>query len=249
MPIVIHGHELSDAEVQQELPQHAGDPNPLRSATLALLIRHAARHEAQRLGLPASGDDEALLDQLLAHEVPPAPLQEGDLLRHYEQHAARFRVGASVEVAHILFQVTDQVPLELLRAKAQEVLDALQADPSTFAATAGALSNCPSAAVGGQLGQVSRGEMVPEFEQVVFTAAAPGLVPRLVESRFGLHIVRLGHRDEGRQQPFEEVQASLRRALQAHHQDTTWRQYVRRLLGRADIQGIELPELDTALVQ
>ena len=62
------------------------------------------------------------------------------------------------EVNHILFQVTPNVDLDALRQRAQSVLDELTLDPSAFAAAAKKYSNCPSAEVGGNLGQLSRGE-------------------------------------------------------------------------------------------
>ena len=89
-----------------------------------------------------------------------------------------------MEVNHILFQVTPNVDLDALRQRAQSVLDELTLDPSAFAAAAKKYSNCPSAEVGGNLGQLSRGETVPEFEKAIFAAAAHSLLPRLVETRF-----------------------------------------------------------------
>ena len=93
-------------------------------------------------------------------------------------------VGELIEADHILFQVTPGVNLDMLRAHAKVVLDELMADPSRFAEVAREQSNCPSAAVGGSLGQLGRGDTVPEFERAVFAlppaaaAAAAGNPPR-----------------------------------------------------------------------
>ena len=83
-------------------------------------------------------------------------------------------VGELIEADHILFQVTPGVNLDMLRAHAKVVLDELMADPSRFAEVAREQSNCPSAAVGGSLGQLGRGDTVPEFERAVFALPAGG---------------------------------------------------------------------------
>ncbi|MRT33286.1 hypothetical protein FGX01_05990, partial [Xylella fastidiosa subsp. multiplex] len=78
-------------------------------------------------------------------------------LRYYQSNPQRFMVGELVEADHILFQVTPGVNLDMLRAHAGAVLADLLADPSQFAEVARRQSNCPSAAVGGNLGQLGRG--------------------------------------------------------------------------------------------
>jgi peptidyl-prolyl cis-trans isomerase C len=89
------------------------------------------------------------------------------------------------------------------------------------------LSNCPSAQVGGNLGQLTRADVVPEFWQVVATFAeneGAGVLPRLVETRYGLHIVRVARYLPGKPLPFEAVRDSIaarlaQRALHAALRD------------------------------
>jgi peptidyl-prolyl cis-trans isomerase C len=66
-----------------------------------------------------------------------------------------------VEASHILFQVTPNVPLDALRAKAEEVLQQVQAHPEQFKEMARTYSIAPRL-VGGNLGQLSKGQTVPE---------------------------------------------------------------------------------------
>ena len=122
-------------------------------------------------------------------------------------------VGELIEADHILFQVTPGVNLDMLRAHARVVLDELMADPSRFAEVAREQSNCPSAAVGGSLGQLGRGDTVPEFERAVFALPAGGLLPQLLETRHGLHIVRVTRRIEGRMLAYEQVAQQIAHAL------------------------------------
>lgn len=239
MPVTINGVELTDADMEQELPLHADAPNPMRAATTALVLRRVLRDEAARQGLDLASEDDAI-GVLLERHAPAPEADEAACRRYYQANPQRFVVGELIEADHILFQVTPGVNLDLLRAHAGAVLADLLADPSGFAEVARRQSNCPSAAVGGNLGQLGRGDTVPEFEKAVFSLPAGGLLPQVLETRHGLHIVRVTRRIEGRLLPFEQVRESIASALAAASRDTAWRQYARLLVDRADVRGIDL---------
>ena len=193
MPVTINGVELTDADMEQELPLHADAPNPMRAATTALVLRRVLLDEAARQGLDPASEDDAI-GALLARHAPAPEADEAACRRYYQANPQRFIVGELIEADHILFQVTPGVNLDMLRAHASAVLADLLADPSTFAEVARRQSNCPSAAVGGNLGQLGRGDTVPEFEKAVFALPAGGLLPQVLETRHGLHIVRVTRR-------------------------------------------------------
>ncbi|CAB3882224.1 Foldase protein PrsA [Achromobacter anxifer] len=239
MPVIVNGVELNDADLERELPLHAEAGNPMRDAITTLVLRRVLLDEAGRLGVDAA-DEEGIIDALLAREAAAPEADEAACRRYYQMHPQRFMVGELVEADHILFQVTPGVNLDMLRAHANVVLAELLEDPSRFAEVAREQSNCPSAALGGSLGQLGRGDTVPEFERAVFALPAGGLLPQLLETRHGLHIVRVTRRIEGRMQPYEHVAGQIAAALSATSRDTAWRQYTRLLVERADIQGIDL---------
>ena len=64
-----------------------------------------------------------------------------------------------------------------------------------FADTAKAHSNCPSKAQGGALGSFGRGQMVQEFDEVVFSAPL-NTVQGPVKTQFGYHLVEVTARSE-----------------------------------------------------
>jgi peptidyl-prolyl cis-trans isomerase C len=64
-----------------------------------------------------------------------------------------------------------------------------------FAEVAAAHSSCPSGRRGGDLGVFGRGEMVPEFENVVFTEAV-GVVHGPVQTQFGFHLIEVTERTD-----------------------------------------------------
>jgi len=70
-----------------------------------------------------------------------------------------------------------------------------QADSGAdFAALAKSHSSCPSSRDGGSLGTFSKGDMVPEFDTVVFGALPVGQVSDPVKTQFGYHLIKVEKR-------------------------------------------------------
>lgn len=153
--------------------------------------------------------EDAVIARLLDAEVNAATPTQEECRRYYEGHPERFTAGDLVEASHILFAVTPGVPVMALRTRAEEALATVRASPELFADLARELSNCPTGAEGGHLGQFGRGEMVPELDRAVFGTAAVGVLPRLVATRHGFHVVRIEHRVAGRPVPFERVRERI----------------------------------------
>ena len=248
MGISVNGVDIDDTEVEQELAHHQGAGNPLKQAVHEVVLRRLLVDEAHRLGLAAGNDDE-LVEALLAQEVHVPLADDAACRTFYAQRPALFRSGALVEARHILFQVTPEAPLELLRTTAQAVLDALKAAPERFAELAGQYSNCPSGALGGNLGQLSPGQSVPEFDVLVFRLEEGELAGRLLETRFGYHVVQVLRRIEGKAIAYEAVQAQIADRLSRAAWQRAVHQYLHLLVGRGEIDGVELEGTDSPLVQ
>jgi peptidyl-prolyl cis-trans isomerase C len=122
-------------------------------------------------------------------------------------------------------------------------------EPKRFAAVAAEMSNCPSAQQGGNLGQISRGDTVPEFEKALFRLGPTGLLRELVRSRYGFHIVAVDRRVPGAKLPFEVVRDDIAERLGAMVEEKALRQYISVLAGQADIQGADLNATEIPLVQ
>ncbi|MFN3168650.1 MAG: peptidylprolyl isomerase [Phycisphaeraceae bacterium] len=63
-----------------------------------------------------------------------------------------------------------------------------------FAELAKAHSDCPSGKSGGSLGQFSQGQMVPEFDAVIFSDLPLGEVSEPVKTQFGYHLIEVQQR-------------------------------------------------------
>ena len=64
-----------------------------------------------------------------------------------------------------------------------------------FTDTAKQHSSCPSGAQGGELGEFTQGQMVPEFDKVVFNEAL-NTVHGPVKTQFGYHLLEITARSE-----------------------------------------------------
>lgn len=248
MGIAVNGVDISDAAIEAEIAHHQQADNPLRAAVHEVVLRRVLLDEADRLGVQGGSDDERV-EALFAREVSVPQADEEACLRYYLANAERFRNGDLVEARHILFQVTPAAPLELLRQTAEAILAELQANPDRFTELAGQYSNCPSGAIGGSLGQLARGQCVPEFDELLFRLQPGELSGRLLETRFGLHIVQAQRRVDGAVIPFATVRAQIADELQRQSWQRALHQYLHILVGRADIEGVELEGASSPLVQ
>lgn len=246
--ISVNGVAIDEAQLAAEAARHQDGGDPQASAAHELVLRELLVQRARALGLPGAGEDA--VQAVLAAEVRTPEADEAACRRYYSTHGERFVVDAWVEVEHILFQITPRISAPALRQRAGETLQALMnVGAEAFADSARRYSNCTSATAGGVLGAIRRGETVPEFEAAVFAMPAHTLRDRLVETRYGFHIVRTGARDPGRTLAFSEAHARIAEWLEAASQRRATHQYLQWLVGQADIKGLDMPGADSPLLQ
>jgi peptidyl-prolyl cis-trans isomerase C len=254
-PIKVNGVVISRAMISREVQNHPA-PTPIaawKRAALALVVREALMQEAKRLDIKAepaadgSGrretEEEARMRALVEREaMVPVPTEE-ECRRYYARNQARFCSPAIYEAAHILFPARryDADACAEARLQAGSVIAALEAGRARFEDLAKLHSACPSREVGGNLGQISAGQTTPEFEAALSSMKEGEVSPEPVESRYGVHVIRLDRKIEGRVLPFEAVADRIAAYLSEAVQRRAQAQYVARLLGQAKVEGIEVP--------
>lgn len=257
-PLRVNGVEISANDIDEAIAELADAPGPgeapaedvAQTARYALAIRELVRQRAVELGLPIDATrPDAMADALFAKEVITPVATPDESRRFYDQQRARFTSGELVHASHILFGVTGRAPLALVRGKAEESLNALLQAPEHFEAMARERSNCPSAQVGGSLGQLDRDACVPEFAQGIFGSEEMGVLPRLLKTRFGFHLVRIDHRVPGSLIPFDAVQDDIATMLTEQVRLRATRQYVLLLAAQAELEGVTFAPADGPLVQ
>jgi peptidyl-prolyl cis-trans isomerase D len=162
---------------------------------------------------------------------------DADVAAEYSKNLATYRKGEEVTVRHILYKA-DGTPAAdaAARAKADSAVKRLKGG-ADFAALAKAESEDPgSKASGGELGAVSRGRMVQEFEDAAF-GATQGDIVGPVKSPFGFHVIQVTGRSAERVQPLFEVSSSIRGRIEESRASDEARRLARELADRVGKLG------------
>ncbi|MDH4426152.1 MAG: peptidylprolyl isomerase [Acidovorax sp.] len=137
--------------------------------------------------------------------LPRKEALEAQARAEYTADKETYNRPAQTRASHILIRGDD----DAARAKAQQLLEQLQAGAS-FEELARKNSADPgSAARGGSLGWFEPSRMVPEFAAALAKLQKPEELSPLVKSSFGFHIIRLDGRRDAQKQPFDEVREQL----------------------------------------
>ncbi|SHK15588.1 peptidylprolyl isomerase [Hymenobacter psychrotolerans] len=99
---------------------------------------------------------------------------------------------AAARASHILIKAEGTTPEAdaAAKAKATDLLNKIKGG-ADFAAMARQFGTDGTVTTGGDLGWFQQGRMVPEFEKAVFGASSAGLLPNLVKTSFGYHIIKI----------------------------------------------------------
>ncbi len=123
--------------------------------------------------------------------------------QYYQEQIDKYSTAEQRQLSHILVQGDDQ-------AKAQAILDELNAG-ADFAALAKEKSeDIGSSEEGGSLGWVEKDVMDPDFETAAFALANVGDTTELVKSAFGYHIIKLDALKTAQAKPFTEVATEIK---------------------------------------
>ena len=261
--ISVNGVVISRAEIARETQHHpAAKPiEAMKAAAAALAVRELLLQEARRLAIPAEPasdgegrretDEEAMIRALVEREVTTPQADDAACRRYYEQNRQRFRTAALYEARHILLAAapSDKPARSEAAEVARILITQLETAPDSFAALAEAHSACPSGKTGGNLGQIGPGQTVTEFEHALAAMEPGGVHPTPVETRYGLHVVALDRRIDGRDLPYDLVRDRIAGWLNEKVRRTAIQQYVSILAGRAEITGIDLAASASPLVQ
>jgi peptidyl-prolyl cis-trans isomerase D len=139
------------------------------------------------------------------------PQREGEARKLYEERADEYDVPEQTRARHVLLRVpadASEQQIAEVEERAQAVLARLK-DGEDFATVAEEVSEDPGSRVnGGDLGYFRRGQMVPAFDEAAFSLE-PGVLPELVRTEYGFHILRVEDRKPAQHRPFEEVREDL----------------------------------------
>ncbi|MDX8381116.1 MAG: peptidylprolyl isomerase [Ghiorsea sp.] len=156
-----------------------------------------------------------------------------------------------VHARHILLQIPPSSDLDTqikIRQRAQKISEEMQdTTDEAFAVRAKELSQGPSAANGGDLGWFKPGQMVPEFDKAVFSMK-PGEVSGIVETQFGLHIIRVLEKRKVNPNSFEAHKDNIQKLLVETEMQQQVPRWMQGLVERAKIEKRKCSIVSLAVV-
>ncbi len=147
----------------------------------------------------------------VAQAMESLTITESEISDYYQKNISTYQVPEKRTARHILLK-TDGSNDEAQKAKAEDILKKIKAG-AELGKLAKEFSDDPgSASRGGELGSFGRGQMVPAFEEAVFSLAK-NEVSNLVKTRFGFHIIEVQDISPAKTTPLAEVKESIQRTL------------------------------------
>jgi peptidyl-prolyl cis-trans isomerase C len=169
-------------------------------------------------------EQEFLADHMTFLELRDrTSVTEEEIAAYFETHEQEYRY--EYRVSHILVSTLEEA------RNVQEILE-----KNSFAWVANRHSIDPVARRGGDLGYLSKGNMIPEFENVVFDME-PGEVSEIVKSDFGYHIIKLvGTRESLVTVDPADVRTQILNMLIMEKREKAYEAFLESLRGGADIE-------------
>lgn len=158
----------------------------------------------------------------------------------YSDNAAKFSIPETASAHHILIGFRPEDSEEVKQSKLEEIKDIREQilSGADFEELAREHSSGPSAVRGGDLGRFPRGQMLPAFDQAVFSQPI-GEIGEPIETRFGYHIVRVDERAPGRTIPLEEARADIETYLTDKKRQQALNDYLQELRAAADVEILQ----------
>jgi hypothetical protein len=222
------------------------DPEPLPADRIAQELERMKTEAGGKVDcLTAPGAEEITrevevrlrLDRLMAKlEKKTGHPKNSEITEYYKRNRERFWSDELVHAKHIVKNVDEHQDEATARAGIEDALQALNSGLS-FEEVADRYSDC--AGNGGDLGYFARGQMVEEFENVVF-ALEPGQTSGIFRSVFGFHIARVYDRRPAGIRPLAEVRGIIEDLLAQQKRERALSSFLNTVRARAVIeQGVK----------
>ncbi|MHC4222057.1 MAG: peptidylprolyl isomerase [Planctomycetota bacterium] len=214
--------ERIDAAIESVKQQIAKDQQPDKPLD-------SAQEKSLREEIEMQMKVEMLLEDI-CKDLPEPPKEK--IKDFYDEHKEHFKSPEQLRVSHLVkhpnFQ-TDETAAQQLMATAKQEIEA----GATFEEIASKYSDCPDNS--GDLGYITKGQMVEEFEDVVFNMNV-GQVSDVFHTRFGFHIAKLNERKPSAVATLEEVKDGIVKQLKEQIRTDAINAFVDKLKEKAKIE-------------
>ena len=188
-----------------------------------------------RTDMEARLRDTILMNKVFGRELRTREeLPDKELRERYDREKERYRLPERARLREIIvIKPDDPTKVDAARQRATEL--AAQARIGDFAKLATTSSDAGTKAKGGDLGEVARGELLPDLDKAVFNATS-GTVLGPIETRSGWHILKVETRLPSEVPAFESVKDRLRKDASEDAWQRDYKAYIERLRKDAFIQ-------------
>ncbi len=138
-----------------------------------------------------------------------------EIENYYKDNSDKMTLGSSRKVRQIFFPLNEEMSnndISKIKVLSKTVLKKAKNNPDNFPDLAKQYSKGPSRNLGGDLGVVKKGEILPELEKAIFSIEE-NQVSGIVQSRAGLHIVLVYKIIPGKMIPLKEAHEKIRKTI------------------------------------
>jgi peptidyl-prolyl cis-trans isomerase SurA len=192
-----------------------------------------------RAEMEARMRDTILSNKVFGRELRPREdMSDTELRKRYDAEKERYRLPERAHLREIVV-LRPENPMQVDKAREHANELAAQARAAAdFALLAKTASEAPTKDKGGDLGEVKRGELLPELDKAVFNATS-GTVLGPIESKTAWHIIKVEQRLPSEVPAFESVKDRLRRDASDETWQRDYKSYIDNLRKDAFIQVFE----------
>jgi peptidyl-prolyl cis-trans isomerase C len=219
-------------------------PEQLEQSVEAIASRYADEEEFLQ-DLQANGLDRETLSAALYRELTfdgvmqligskAADINELDIMLFYEMHHDRFEQPEIRVARHILITVNPDFAENTeaeSRRKITQIAEKLGTRTNRFPQFAKQYSECPSAIEGGKLGDISRGQLYPELDEVLFNMEE-NEISSVVETEMGFHILYCEQVKQAKRIPYNKVKSRISEILLERRQRNCQKTWLAELQGK-----------------
>jgi parvulin-like peptidyl-prolyl isomerase len=195
-------------------------------------------------GLTRADMEARLRDTLVTNKVFGRELRnredltDPELRERYNREKERYRLPERAHLREIVVlkpESPTQAKLDEAKQRAEEIGQASRKPGTDFANLATTMSESGSRDKGGDLGEVAKGDLVPELDKAVFSSNA-GAVIGPIETKSAWHIMKVEQRLPSEVPGFETVKDRLRREATDETFQRDYKAYIEKLRKDAFVQ-------------
>jgi len=193
------------------------------------LKQHPDLQDADKKKIKLQLTIEKILDEVCKDLPEPS---EQEVEKFYQSNKEQFTSPERIKVSHIVKHINWQADEQNARETIEKAFNEIKAG-TPFELVVTKYSDCPER--GGDLGYIKRGQMVEEFEDVVFNLNI-GQISDVFRTRFGFHIAKLYDRKPSYLSPLDEVRDKIIHALTENQREKRIEAFIDELKSKAQIK-------------